>query len=289
MVISIMHRPEEISESEFARLLAQYPAVVRTVSDSKPAKPGQKSLQLLDQFRYVDAPDSFGRVEPQHEMTLDEVERLVEWKLSVGTHMPSRYPRPLMTRSRHGKFRPTLMSLVSSNAPSLVQSTIAEAIDAYRSSSSPSPSSPPSSGAIAKAITTLAKLRGIGPATASLLLSVHDPERVIFFSDEAFYWLCSDGSKASIKYNAHEYSALCDRAATLVRRLRVSAMDIERVAYVIMRQPVDDGKVVKEQKARTTLPKQQATSAKRKTMSTSAQATRAIDTPGVRRSKRLKS
>ncbi|ODA76113.1 hypothetical protein RJ55_08396 [Drechmeria coniospora] len=271
MVISIMHRPEEISESEFARLLAQYPAVVRTVSDSKPAKPGPKSLQLLDQFRYVDAPDSFGRVEPQHEMTLDEVERLVEWKL------------------RHGKFRPTLMSLVSSNAPSLVQSTIAEAIDAYRSSSSPPPSSPPSSGAIAKAITTLAKLRGIGPATASLLLSVHDPERVIFFSDEAFYWLCSDGSKASIKYNAHEYSALCDRAATLVRRLRVSAMDIERVAYVIMRQPVDDGKVVKEQKARTTLPKQQATSAKRKTMSTSAQATRAIDTPGVRRSKRLKS
>lgn len=81
-----------------------------------------------------------------------------------------------------------------------------------------------------------APLKGVGPATASLLLAVHDPEHVIFFSDEAYRWLCAGGEKASIKYNVKEYDQLQAKATTLTTKLRVSPIDIEKVAFVIIKE-----------------------------------------------------
>ena len=126
--------------------------------------------------------------------------------------------------SRHGKFRPTLMKLVSSNDPVLVENTVREAMSAYEEHDA------------AAALKYFTKLKGIGPATASLLLAVHDPKRVIFFADEAFYWLCCDGRKDPIKYNAKEYEALSENALALCQRLGVAAVDVERVAFVLLRQ-----------------------------------------------------
>ncbi|KAK3484548.1 hypothetical protein B0T13DRAFT_312599 [Neurospora crassa] len=116
---------------------------------------------------------------------------LVEWKL------------------RHGKFRPTLMKLVSSNDTDLVQTTVQDAVKQYRDKSEyPAPWA------------TLTKLKGIGPpATASLLLAVHDPDHVIFFADEAYYWLCGDGKKVPLRYNVKEYNSLCQRSRALSQRL----------------------------------------------------------------------
>lgn len=116
------------------------------------------------------------------------------------------------------------MKLVSSNDGEVVKKTIREAMAQYRSDNS-----------IARAVDAIAKLKGIGPATASLLLSVHDPERVVFFSDEAFWWLCCEGKKSPIKYNAKEYQQLSAAADKIVKRLQVGATDIEKVAYVIMK------------------------------------------------------
>lgn len=149
-------------------------------------------------------------------MTLDDVVLLVEWKL------------------RHGKFRPTLMGLASSNSVPLARKTIAAAIQAYRRAAEPSDAG----SVVAAALKELTKLRGIGPATASLLLSVHDPDRVIFFSDEAFYWLCGGGGGrvGSIKYSNKEYDALRKRAGELVKRLGVSATNVEKVAYVLFKR-----------------------------------------------------
>lgn len=130
------------------------------------------------------------------------------------------------TVSRHGKFRPTLMKLVSSNEPGFVKDTIREAVALYRDKSD-----------LSGALNILTRLKGIGPATASLLLAVHDPERVIFFADEAFYWLCCNGTKAPIKYNLQEYIELDKQAQSLSKRLGVKAVDVERVAFVLMRQP----------------------------------------------------
>lgn len=132
--------------------------------------------------------------------------------------------------SRHGKFRPTLMNLVSSNDASSVASTVQEAFKGYKSSSD-----------IAACLAALCKLRGIGPATASLLLSIYDPTKVLFFSDEAFWWLCCGGQKDTIKYNNKEYEILRSKAAKLVKRLGVQATEVEKVAYVAMKKDAATG------------------------------------------------
>lgn len=119
------------------------------------------------------------------------------------------------------------MNLVSSNTDATATSTIAKAMASYKPS------------AIPAALTTLTALRGIGPATASLLLSVHDAENVLFFSDEAFWWLCCDGKKDSIKYNPKEYEMLRSVAAKLMKRLGVGAVDVEKAAYVVMKRGGD--------------------------------------------------
>ncbi|POR32765.1 Uncharacterized protein TPAR_07039 [Tolypocladium paradoxum] len=266
--------PDAITKEEFDVLLSQYPALVEAISQSKGAKPGQKTLQELDHYRYVDALEVFGSGKPQREMTRDDVELLVEWKLP---HLTP--PR------RHGKFRPTLMSLVTSNPQPLTKSVIQTALHTYRTAAN-----------IPSTLDALTKLRGIGPATASLLLTVHDPSRVIFFSDEAFYWLCCGGSKAPVKYTAKEYQSLRDRAAELTERLGVSATDVEKVAYVLMKRSEAGGKpkAPTEKKAPRAVGKREASSVKRKTSSSQDAAPKAPkdtapkDAPGVRRSKRLK-
>lgn len=173
-------------------------------------------------------------------------------------------------RRRHGKFRPTLMKLVTSNDPGIAKDTVQQSLGIYREKS-----------CVPDTINELTKLRGIGPATASLLLAVHDPNRVIFFSDEAFYWLCCDGQKSPIKYNVKEYNALRSEAEVLAERLQVSTTDIEKVAYVVMRQPVtSDLSTATARILKPTKPKAVASPAKRKPSSDG-------EVP-VRRSKRSK-
>ena len=133
---------------------------------------------------------------------------------------------PRLQASRHGKFRPTLMNLVKSN-PASSASVIHDAVGKFRASKD-----------VDAAVTALCKLRGIGPATASLLLSVHDTG-VIFFSDEAFWWLCRGGKKDSIKYTAAEYRELRRDAKALCKRLSVDAVDVEKAAYVLMKEGLD--------------------------------------------------
>ncbi|KAK0631785.1 hypothetical protein B0T14DRAFT_532393 [Immersiella caudata] len=205
--------PDEISADEFTEYLERYPSCVEAISASKGAKPGQKTLVELDEYRYTDAIAKFSSPRSKDPMTLDEVKILVEWKL------------------RHGTFRPTLMNLVSSNDAQTVKSTVAKAITAYRANSD-----------VSAALTILTQLKGIGPATASLLLAIHDAEKAIFFADEAFYWLCLGGVKGSIKYNAKEYAALNKKARGLCERLDVKAVDVERVAFVLMKEGAGEAK-----------------------------------------------
>ena len=100
------------------------------------------------------------------------------------------------------------------------------------------------------AIKKLSTLKGIGPAGASLLLSVCDPVNVPFFSDECFRWMMHEGSAKGrgwdrkIKYDVREYAALLDKVALVQMRLQndggrqISARDIERVAFVIGKNAV---------------------------------------------------
>ncbi|KAJ8127480.1 hypothetical protein O1611_g6156 [Lasiodiplodia mahajangana] len=197
---------KSISSDLFNELLSRYSSLLKSISSEKAPKAGQPSLLELDNFRYTVAVDAFQSDKPKRQMEHDDVKTLVDWKL------------------RHGKFRPTLMKLVSSNDGGVVKETIRDAMAQYWSDKN-----------ITNAMDAIAKLKGIGPATASLLLSVHDPNRVIFFSDEAFWWLCCGGQKSPIKYNAKEYQQLNIAADKLSKRLHVGATDIEKVAYVIMK------------------------------------------------------
>lgn len=92
-----------------------------------------------------------------------------------------------------------------------------------------------------KAVKTLSQLRGIGPATASLLLSVLDPDDVPFFSDEVFRWTHWDepasakggGWDRVIRYTVKEYKEVVERVGEVRERLGVKAVDVEKVAYVL--------------------------------------------------------
>ncbi|KAG6041525.1 hypothetical protein E4U17_001701 [Claviceps sp. LM77 group G4] len=227
---------DDIFSAEFWGLVAEYPAVVEAVSESRTVKPGQKTLLELDAYRYGDALGAF-RVEDHPEMTLAQVQDLVEWKL------------------RHGTFRPALMTLVKSNDARAAQATISSAIKAYRANmpSSLELHQDDHANASQMALDILTKLRGIGPATASLLLSVHDPLRVIFFSDEAYWWLCCGGRKdVVIRYSVKEYRLLCEKAAALARRLggETQMVDVEKAAYVAMRA-IGDHRTEKIKKTKT--------------------------------------
>lgn len=88
------------------------------------------------------------------------------------------------------------------------------------------------------AIKTLSSLRGIGPATASLMLSAAYPTTAPFFSDELFRWTFYESGKGNgwdrrIKYTAKEYADLYEKVHELVDRLSISAVDAEKVAYVL--------------------------------------------------------
>lgn len=104
-----------------------------------------------------------------------------------------------------------------------------------------------STDSVKPSLNALTKLRGIGPATASLLLSVFDPSVAPFFSDELFRWSFFESGKGKgwdreIKYNMKEYLQLFDRVQDLQGRLQkhgrheTSAVEIEKVAYVLGKQ-----------------------------------------------------
>lgn len=155
-----------------------------------------------------------------------------------------------MTISRkHGTFRPKLLQLVQSNDAELVLQTTKDAFERIARYNSVDISDafgkPDIIGDANTSLKVLTSLKGIGPATASLLLSVAAPERIPFFSDELFRWVMFDeagspgGWKRTIKYNAKEYNELIKKVDTLVSRLGVRALDAEKVAYVLGKEGLD--------------------------------------------------
>lgn len=125
------------------------------------------------------------------------------------------------------------MGLVKSNPADVVKSTTQEAFASLTDSKD-----------VMKAVKIMTKLRGIGPATASLLLSVFQPDTVPFFSDEVFRWTHWDekgktGWGRSIKYNVSEYKEIVATVEELRKRLGVAAVDVEKVAYVLGKEGVD--------------------------------------------------
>ena len=142
-----------------------------------------------------------------------------------------------LSNRKHGTYRPTLAALVASNPPSAILTSTRTAFTTY--------STNPDTSGNTKALNALTTLKGVGPATASLLLSCYDPTHIPFFSDELYRYLhWEEGSRGKgwdrkIGYTLKEYRALCDRLQILRLRLEhesgeeVKAVDIEKMAYAL--------------------------------------------------------
>lgn len=195
---------------------------------------------------------------------------------------------------KHGTFRPTLKALVQQNDAKAVEQASRKGFASFRF------------GDLKAAITNLTKLRGIGPATASLMLSVLCPDKAPFSSDEFFRWAFFEPVKGKgwdrpIKYNIKEYQMLYERARELEERLGVSVVDAEKVAFVLgkgalpsisenkvaKRDPRHDAKEPKPAVAKGKQRKRASTEVKSDLQEKTAASWKSDDT-SLRRSKRQK-
>ena len=136
---------------------------------------------------------------------------------------------------RHGVFRPGLSGKVASNSNETIAAAFKDGFTYYAQKPSD----------IAGVLEKLSKpLKGVGPATASLLLAVHDPSNVVFFSDELYRWLLQDGKKVSPKYTAKEFEELFSKAKSFMSRIKCTPIELEKAAFVIIKEnePVPEPK-----------------------------------------------
>jgi hypothetical protein len=144
---------------------------------------GVRRLPELDHWYRLNLPAVLaGRAEPY--VTRDELVRVTEWKMARGV------------------WRQRNLLLVRSNEPDLIERTSCEALARL-----PDPSAP---------IATLAKLAGVGPATASAVAAAVAPATYPFFDDLVAGQVPGLGPvDFTLKYYARYAAALRDRAAEL--------------------------------------------------------------------------
>ena len=83
-------------------------------------------------------------------------------------------------------------------------------------------------------------LKGVGPATGSLVLSISAPNVIPFFEDELFKWLVPE-HKTKLKYDKKEYGLMLRPALELMRSQSITAQEVEKIAYVVVHsQYLDD-------------------------------------------------
>jgi hypothetical protein len=125
-------------------------------------------------------------------LSLDDLKLVMDWKL------------------QRGKFRPQLKSLIESNSDDNVQSITKEAF----------------SKKWPENLNILTKLRGVGPATATAILSLVDPS-VPFFSDEVAGMIL----KQKLKYTVKEVLLYVDLVRTEAGKLNMSAKEYEIMKF----------------------------------------------------------
>ncbi|MCJ1293970.1 hypothetical protein MMC34_005527 [Xylographa carneopallida] len=233
---SLLPTPSTLTPSTLSSLLALYAPTLASHASTKRAAevPSAPDLSALDLLRYTtiparvrarwhdaSAPSNREPKEPEDSEATDpppdrhgwlekeELELLVAWKLT------------------RGHSRPTLPALVRSNAPSLVRDTTARAYALFATTVDADKADP------FPALKVLAGLRGVGPATASLLLAVGWPGEVPFFADELLGWV--RGRRGALRYDWREYGELWEGVRAVRERVGggVSAEEVERGAWVV--------------------------------------------------------
>ncbi|CAG7938040.1 unnamed protein product [Penicillium salamii] len=203
----------------------------------------------LDRWRYENLPKTVferkdGSTGVEGAFILkDELVSIMDWKM------------------KHGVFRPALMGMIKGIPDKSVKQATSSA---FASLPKADPTAPLEAFPKSSLDALTAPLRGVGPATASLILSIgtgleDSGRQVPFYSDDVYLWLvlndlpesADQEEKSSIhrkpsgeliaKYNLNEYRDLWNAVQQLRARLNadvgdlapVSLFDIEKVAYVI--------------------------------------------------------
>lgn len=86
--------------------------------------------------------------------------------------------------------------------------------------------------AVTAALTEVCKLKGVGPATGTLVLSIFKPDIVPFFQDETYYWITSEHDK-KLKYDKKEYAVILEEVLKIVLQQDIDARQLEMTAYVL--------------------------------------------------------
>ncbi|KAL4888441.1 hypothetical protein BDV59DRAFT_196487 [Aspergillus ambiguus] len=235
--------PQTITPDTFRQLLARYPQTVEAVARRKASQPARRKHAVprseaeiqtavtqyleLDKWRYEELPGVVRSRAGGEYLSREEVERLVEWKM------------------KHGKARPTLLGMVRSNPEKTTRKATA---DAYRAVATADEHARWMDFPRTAMDALTAPLRGVGPATASLLLAV-GPGDHPFYSDDTYLWLCAEAPRGAmvrsngelnVKYNLCEYEGLWRQVRELQERLvregcgqdEVSGEKVEKVALV---------------------------------------------------------
>lgn len=179
-----------------------YPLVTTELSDQSPKKYNDDKWTLgeLDQWRNEQLPELLktrGKTDDYH-ITKEELVLLMDWKLAKG------------------KFRPTLPKLIKSNPDDDVVSvtkagfTIFMECVAHTDEKWTNIALRDYQAAVKASLKKLCELKGVGPATGSLLLSTLSKSTALappFFSDEAFIYFIQQPLRpdSPIKYNVKEY------------------------------------------------------------------------------------
>ncbi|KAF8905602.1 hypothetical protein CPB85DRAFT_912989 [Mucidula mucida] len=136
---------------------------------------------------------------PTH-ITLLELQKIMDYKLAFGQN------------------RPALRALIKKNSAAQVQEVTERAL---RGS--------PADGewdSLKAAVDILCELKGVGPATASLILSLIYPRDIAFFSDEATVdVLALAGGRKAIKYTHATYKALYDALGAMTSTINQNASE----------------------------------------------------------------
>jgi len=167
--------PPSASPEVLLHALASYEDIV--------ARQGVAKLPERDRWYREELPRSIASRSPAH-VTLDELVRATEWKMS------------------RGEWRARNLVLVRGNEPDTVIDTSTDALSRI-----PHPTKP---------ISTLAKLAGVGPATASAVVAATAPDLYPFFDELVAAQLPELGKVAwTLGYYARYAEALRERAREL--------------------------------------------------------------------------
>ncbi|EKV12636.1 hypothetical protein PDIG_42370 [Penicillium digitatum PHI26] len=328
--------PHHITLETFHKLLSHYPSTVERVHRDKlilklQSKAGKGSKRKADTKAEFDPSD-----EKQILEETDKFLQLDRWRYEVlpkiiaerangvgqkavapkGVHLLKEELVDIVEwKTKHGVSRPMLMGMVKTNQVATITKSTSTAFAALPDVD---PVVAPNHAFPRASLDSLtAPIRGVGPATASLILSIATvfgdaKKQVPFYSDDVYLWLCltdfpegpdykkqkpskykKPNGELIAKYNLNEYRDLWNAAQALRARLNdgvgesyrdgpVSFIDIERAAYVLRNISVSEYYASQEPEARLNTVKDVVDNQLPK------ESKKAVDELGTRRSKRIK-